>query len=473
VSTANILVVEDEAVVSMNLEARLPQLGYAVMGTAVDREQALRMAEERRPDLILMDINLGGHGYDGIDIANEINRRSPFGYVLKPFTIKELHATIEMALYRSEMQRKLRERDEWLAATLKSIGTAVIATDSSGHIRFVNPQAERLTGWTQAEAGGRDIDEVLQILDEKERPLAESPARRALREARSVLEDRDYTLIARDGHRLAIVDGASAIFMEPGQLAGVVVAFRDISERKRMEEELLRSNEELEQFAYAASHDLQEPLRTVISYSQLFARRLQDRLSEPEQQMLGFITDGARRMSALVAGLLDYGRVARQPNNHASFPAREAVDAAITNLQAYISETKATVLCGDLPQVTADRAQLVLVFQNLISNGIKYGNGARPQVRIGEEDTLYGKAFCVADNGIGIAPQHQQRIFGVFTRLHPARFPGTGIGLAICKRIIERHNGRIWVESQEGHGARLYFTLGIAAEPVRSVRAAV
>jgi PAS domain S-box-containing protein len=485
VSGAKILVVEDEAVVSMHLEARLPQLGYVVSGVAADREGALRLADEHRPDLVLMDVNLGSSWYDGIDLAGELNDRlsvpvvyltayadnetlrrakltEPFGYVLKPFDLTQLRAAIEMALYRSEMQRKLRERDEWLSATLTSIREGVIATDASGCVQFMNPVAERLTGWPHQEAFGRDIDDVVVVLDERGETLPASPARTALRQGSSTVDESDHVLVTRDGRHLTIVDGAAPISVSSDRQAGVVLALRDITDRKRMEEELLRSNEELQQFAYAASHDLQEPLRTVTTYSQLLERQFEGRLSPDEKEMIGFVVEGARRMNDLVCGLLDYGRLTRQPHSYARFPAREAVKAALENLRAYIVETGATVRYDELPVVTADRSQLIVLFQNLISNGIKYSNGGRAEVRSSLLDTDQGEAFCVADNGIGIAPRHQQRIFGVFTRLHPNRYPGTGIGLAICKRIVEQHHGRIWVESNEGEGTRIYFTLRLS-----------
>jgi light-regulated signal transduction histidine kinase (bacteriophytochrome) len=300
-------------------------------------------------------------------------------------------------------------------------------------------------------------------------PLPQSPAKRALASEEEVERDRDYLLLSRGGAPVPVADGTSPICDSDGAVSGVVLLLRDMTERKRMEEELLRSNEELQQFAYAASHDLQEPLRTVTSHGQMLARSLRGKLTEEEQQILNFITAAARRMNGMITGLLDYGRVANQPRIPQVFNAEECVVSAISDLRAYIDEMKALITYDPMPVVTADRQQLCTVFQNLISNAIKYHGEDSPLVRISASQADGSYVFCVADNGIGIAPRHHDKIFQVFSRLHPKAFPGTGIGLAIVKRVVERHGGRIWVESEEGLGSRFYFTLPV--QPVGSAEA--
>jgi PAS domain S-box-containing protein len=488
--SARILIVEDEVVVAVNLEARLPQLGYEVAGRTGDGREAVRMAEQIRPDLVLMDIHLQGET-DGINSALEIKERlhfpvvyltayadnetlerakitEPFGYVLKPFGIRELHATIEMALYRARTQQELRESQEWLFTTLRSIGEGVVATDNQGRVRFLNPTAELLTGFQQAEVLGRDVDTVLRLLSDSGEPVTASPAKRALAVGNPIIEDGNYLLLTKSGARVPIVDGASPIKNQHGELAGVVIAVRDITERKRIESELLRSNEELMQFAYTASHDLKEPLRTVTTCTQLLAQSLEGKLDPEQTKIMNFITEGGAKMSALIEGLLDLGRVSRE-HVLRTFPASESVEEAIAALSSSIQERNAAVAYDSLPVVTADPEQLASVFQNLISNGIKYQRGDTPEVRITAERRENEHVFCVADNGIGIAPRFHDEVFRIFSRLHPEQFRGTGIGLATTKRIIERHGGRIWLASEEGHGARFFFSLPVREKQAESV----
>ncbi len=241
----------------------------------------------------------------------------------------------------------------------------------------------------------------------------------------------------------------------------------DISDRKHAEDtlkqtlaELERSNQELEQFAYVASHDLQEPLRMVSSYTQLLARRYQDRLDQDAKEFIDFAVDGATRMQRLIQDLLTYSRVTTRGVRLVPTDAAAALRDALGNLQAVIHETGARVTHDELPTVLADATQLVQVFQNLVGNAIKFHGDTSPRVDVAATPKDDEWVFTVADNGIGIDPQYFDRIFVIFQRLHPGhRYPGTGIGLAICQRIVERHGGRLWVESTPGRGSTFYFTL--------------
>ena len=221
-----------------------------------------------------------------------------------------------------------------------------------------------------------------------------------------------------------------------------------------------RSNSELQQFAYVASHDLQEPLRAIESYVELLARRYRGRLDDDADEFIGFVVEGVERMLSLINDLLLYSRVGTRIEPHKPTPAREALDGALENLRAAIEESGAVIECGDLPIVVANAAQLVQVFQNLIGNAIKFRGDEPPHVVISAEKTGNEWVFCVSDNGIGIAPEHFDRIFQAFERLHSRdKYPGSGIGLAVCKKIVERHGGRIWVESRLGEGSKFCFTL--------------
>jgi PAS domain S-box-containing protein len=225
-------------------------------------------------------------------------------------------------------------------------------------------------------------------------------------------------------------------------------------------EELARSNTDLEQFAYVASHDLQEPLRMVSSYTQLLARRYKGKLDSNANEFIGYAVDGANRMQTLIHDLLTYSRLTTNAPALKLTESSEACDAAIRNLQNSIKDAKAVVSVEALPQVLGDPTQLGQLFQNLISNAVKYRNKKAPIVRVAAKPDGSKWVFSVHDNGIGIDPQFFERIFRVFQRLHTRKeYPGTGIGLALCRRIVERHGGKIWVESQPTHGSTFLFTM--------------
>jgi light-regulated signal transduction histidine kinase (bacteriophytochrome) len=224
--------------------------------------------------------------------------------------------------------------------------------------------------------------------------------------------------------------------------------------------ELARSNAELEQFAYVASHDLQEPLRMVTSYVQLLARRYRGQLSAEAEEFIGFVVAGVARMQALINDLLAFSRVGSRTRPLEPTPCGALVDQAIANLQVSIRESHAEVTRDELPTVRADPSQLGQIFQNLIANAIKFRSAQPPRIHISARRQQDGHVFSVTDNGIGVDPQYADRIFVIFQRLHPqSQYPGTGIGLAVCKKIVERHGGRIWVESQPGAGATFSFTI--------------
>ena len=625
-------------------------------------------------------------GRGNLDYRIEVRGRDEIGQLAGAFN--------EMAAKRKQAEQSLRESEQWLSTTLRSIGDAVIATDGKGLVTLMNSVAKDLTGWDEAEAVGKPLEGVFNIINEQTGERAESPVARVLREGVVVGLANHTVLIAKDGTKRPIADSGAPMRDEEGNIIGIVMVFRDITERKRAEEELSvaydalassvngviiadlegkiryanpvllrmfeyedrdqvigkraaelfpservqkfsdvqtiidrvrgeteeflaqrrdgtvfhvevsssvvtdkegndvgrmaafvditerkraeeelrkhrdhleelvgeraaeikrtneeleaemverrrteeelkqtlvdleasrtaalnmmadaeearrmaeqanealrergealeRSNKELEQFAYVASHDLQEPLRMVSSYTQLLARRYQDQLDADANDFINFAVDGANRMQHLINDLLAYSRVGTRGKPFETTYCEMVVDQVLDNLRLAIEDSGAVITHDPLPTVMADDAQLAQLFQNLIANAIKFHGDQPPRIHVGVERlpplesgerVLSGSTelaevlskgtaeggrgggwqFSVRDNGIGIEPQYHERIFVIFQRLHGREeYPGTGIGLAICKRIVERHGGRIWMESEPGKGSTFYFTIPV------------
>jgi light-regulated signal transduction histidine kinase (bacteriophytochrome) len=269
----------------------------------------------------------------------------------------------------------------------------------------------------------------------------------------------------------------SPVRTEDGLL--VMAAIRDITERKQAElrirrlntdlerrvnertAELTRSNEALKEFAYAASHDLQEPVRTVGNFAELLARRYRGKLDEDADEFLGFVVDGAEWMKQLLEGLLEYSRLGTTAARNGPIPMGRALEQALGNLGAAIAETHAKVTSEELPAVSAENLQMVQLFQNLVGNAIKFRRpGVPPEIRISASARDSQWVFKVADNGIGIDRRHAERIFAIFQRLHRRQeYPGAGVGLAICRKIVDLHGGHIWVESLPEGGTAFLFTI--------------
>jgi len=380
----------------------------------------------------------------------------------------------------SANQRTTASRD-LLHTTLTSIGDAVVAIDEAGRVTFLNRVAEQLTGWTEALAQGQRLQDVLTLVHEETRLPVENPGDKALREGVIVGLANHTVLISRDGVERPIDDSAAPIRNAEGKIVGVVLVFRDVTGRRETEKQLLglnrdlkRTNQDLQQFSYAASHDLKEPLRTVTNYLQLIRSRYSGKvLDDQAAQLFDVAVAGAQRMHALVEALLEYsrsGEVGETPLE--PVPIDEIVKDAIANLQSSVLETGAEVSLGPLPIVQANPLHLTQVFENLIGNAIKYRSQEPPRILVTAAEAGQDWVFSVEDNGIGIPAEYQAQIFGIFKRLHGDEYPGTGIGLATCKKIVDRHGGTIWVESEPGRGSRFSFTLPSRGTPLSNVRSA-
>ena len=337
--------------------------------------------------------------------------------------------------------------------------------NQGGEIVLLNVQAEKQFGYRRDELVGQKVKNIIP------EGFAERLIADALRSAEDALAQQIGTGIELTGRRKNGSDFPIEIMLSPLESAeGILVtaAIRDITKRKKAEahllqkvEELNRSNEELGQFAYIASHDLQEPLRMVASYTQLLSRRYKGKLDSDADEFISFAVDGASRMQRLIRDLLAYSRVGTIEMDLLDTSSEEALQQALINLRGAIEEKGALVTHDPLPTVLADETQLIQLFQNLVGNAIKYENPGVPRVHISAAKNGGKKwMFSVKDNGLGIDPQYFEKIFGMFQRLHKREeFAGTGIGLAICRKIVERHGGSISVESQPGQGSIFRFVL--------------
>jgi PAS domain S-box-containing protein len=360
---------------------------------------------------------------------------------------------------RKRAQDSLKDSELRFRAVAETAIEGIISVEASGTIRYWNPGAERLFGQAAAEAVGASIGTV--ILGDA---LAGYLAPQADRSLGTTFE---ATGRRRDRTEFPIeVSVSSWVTTQGGRWFTIII--RDITARKQAEralqakaEELTRSNQELEQFAYVASHDLQEPLRMVSNYTQLLGKRYRDKLDTDAQEFIDFAVDGAKRMQELIHDLLQFARVGTRGKEFKRVPADRVVADALANLATAIAEADAEVVVDTLPSISCDASQMAQVFQNLIGNAVKFQTkGQRPVVRISATREHRAWTFTVKDNGIGIDAKYFDRIFQMFQRLHTrSEYSGTGIGLALCKKIIERHGGRIRVESEPGHGTTFSFTM--------------
>ena len=493
-----IMIVEDENIVALDIQNRLGKLGYQVAGRAATGQEAINMAAEIRPDLILMDIRLKGN-IDGITAAEEIRAHldipmiyltaysdettlqrakitEPYGYLLKPFEDRDLQTTIAMALYRHQIERELRESQRWLATTLRSIGDGVIATDWQGRLKFMNPMAEALTGWSQAEALGQPAELVFNIINSKTRQRVVSPIGRALQEGRVVELEDNVLLVTKSGAEIPIDDSAAPIWDDKGNIDGAVLVFRDIAQHKHAEEKLRQfalevqaQNAELDTFAHTAAHDLKSPLNPLIGYSELL---LKDHITMPAAEVdefLQIIARNARKMSNVIDELLLLAQV-RQVDIEVSPLQMEAIVAEVQQRLDYLIKQQQAELTlpESWPVALGYPAWVEEVWANYISNGLKYG-GRPPRLELGATKQDDGQVrFWVQDNGPGLTPAAQARLFTPFTQLSQIRSTGHGLGLSIVQRIVEKLGGRVGVESdgQPDQGSRFYFTLpGAELEP--------
>ena len=500
-TAGRVLVVEDEAIIAEDLKRRLQSFGYTVIDTATTGQDAVVKAAARRPDLVLMDIVLRGD-MDGIQAANvmreqlgipvvyltshadstTVNRAvttEPFGYILKPLDDRELGITIEMALYRHHAEKKLRDMERWLKTTLNSVGDGLIATDAAGCISLMNPQAERLTGWTATESIGKPLSEVFAICDARSGQPLPLPTTPVLKGEPVTHLDPYVLLQARDQRKIYINDSVAPICDDSGTITGSVLVFRDTTRQVRTEEELRRlhvnlekqvaertaelasANKDLESFSYSVSHELRAPLRAIEGYSDMLAERFGVGDDREAAGWLAAIFRNIRRMEGMLEGFLELARVQRFELTKRPIDMHRLVETVVAEMSLQTLDPVPHLEIKPLPDAQGDASMLRQVWSNLISNAVKFSRRTdSPHIEIDGNEADTECVYSIQDNGVGFDMQYADKLFEVFQRLHtPHEFEGTGVGLATVYRIVQRHGGRTWTHAALGQGATFFFAL--------------
>ena len=401
--------------------------------------------------------------------------------------LAQVNASLQTELSeRKRAETMLRESEQRLSLAIEGAEMATWDVDVRTGKALWSARHYELLGYQLVPSGEATLEMWRSRVHPDDLERVMQAAEQAIRE-RSIYRTEHRIIRADNGKDVWLASFGQALYDEAGQAVRFIGIILDITDRKRAEqvlqqakedleikvqerttelrqlnENLVRSNQELEQFAYVASHDLQEPLRAVTGYTQLLVQDYQERLDESAQEYTAYIVDGAKRMQQLIQDLLAYSRVGTRDLTFASTDCNVVLKQVLRNLQVAIAENNAAIVLDSLPTVIADKNQLTQLFQNLIGNAIKFRREAPPQIHISAELKDGEWLFRVQDNGIGMKSRYLDRIFEIFKRLHTrTEFPGTGIGLAICKKIVDRHSGRIWAESEPGIGTTFYFTIPI------------
>ena len=369
---------------------------------------------------------------------------------------------------RKRAEEALARSKQLLERVFSDMNEGVVILDATGNIIDFNEAFARILRFKSKEETLRSIDQFAALfktyrLDGSPLPMEEWAGSRAIAGETGTIEN--ISERTDTGERFVLFSSYAPLKDDMGKVVGGVQVSTDITERKRAEEELRRSNEELRQFAYVASHDLQEPLRTISTHLQLLERKNRGKLDESSARSVAFAVGASLRMKDMIDDLLAYSRVERSGEEFRETDMNAVADEVLDNLRRSIADSGAEVTVDPLPTVLADRSHMVQLLQNLVSNGIKFQpRGQAPKVRVSAERSGLDWIFSVQDNGIGIPKEDQQRLFQMFQRMHTRdEYEGTGIGLAIVKRIVERHGGRVWVESEQGKGSTFHFTLPAVA----------
>ncbi len=455
--------VSDSKIIDCNQEY-LNQIGYSLEEIIGHTSKELNLISEVTRDAYIdetrrnnkvSNIEVRGRRKDGslIDLL----------YSTRQITVDNVPMILNIGHDITERKR-IEEKLVFQSDLLSRVQDAIVAIDKNFNIIYWNEIAQKMFGWTRKEVLGKNSNELFQIKVEND--SLDNLSEQLLREGTYV---GDVYFLRKDGTYLPVEINVKTFTNKKGEVTNMLASVRDISVRKQKDkklnaamDELVRSNQELERFAYVSSHDLQEPLRMVTLYSQLLERRYKDRLDTDADDFIEYIVENARRMKQLIDDLLEYSRVTSQAQEFENIEMKKTLDTVLANLSIIIVENNVKITQEPLPTVFADQNQMLRVFQNLITNAIKFRGEKSPEINISAEKGNKEWIICVKDNGIGIKPEHQKQIFEVFKRLHTREeYPGTGIGLSIVQKIIKHHDGRIWVESEPGAGSSFYFTIPI------------
>jgi two-component system cell cycle sensor histidine kinase/response regulator CckA len=489
-----ILVVEDELIVARDLQRSLVDLGYDVPVTAASADQAITLATERCPDLVLMDIRIKGQR-DGIEAATILRKRfdvpvvyltafadevtlerakatEPSGYLLKPVRTSELRSAVEIALFKYEVEKRLRERERWLTTTMRSIGDAIISTDAVGRINYMNPVAEALTGWKMEQAHGRLADEILRLVhDDPPRTPIVNPLQTALDETRTLSVD--GILVLPDGQNRFISDSTAPIVADNGSVLGAVMVFRDVGERRQLQGQLEMADRlaTVGTMVAGVAHEVNNPLTYILSNVSFALEELRRRLDgrEPDdcrwmgelEAALADAQEGTIRVAKIVADLNAFTRQA--VDSAAQTDLNEALNWSIQVAGHTLQECGSVVRhLGDVPPVAATSGRLGQVFVNLLINAAHALDPARRQTNeivVTTRTDPQGRAVVeIQDTGCGMTPEVMEKVFEPFFTTKPIG-QGTGLGLSVTHGIVASFGGTIVFESEPGRGTLVRLVL--------------
>ncbi len=504
-SKANILVVEDESIVAADLQDRLKAMDYEVVGIAASGEDAVKKAVETHPDLALMDIVLKGE-MDGVEAAERLRDdlnipvvyltaytdsktlerakvTQPYGYIVKPFDERSIQASIEMALYRHKMENKVHSMERWLATAINSLTDGVIATDVKGLVTYLNPTAEMVLGYSMSEALGKPYQDVFKAYVGEERRPLQNLVKQTLADGLTFRLDEMIRMKSKDGTETTVDVSGAQVHDRKGVSSGIIIVFRDFEDRVKAEAELREMSKnfqerleectsslnarskEFDAFAYSVANDLKAPIRAIRNFSHMLQEEHIQQLEPDAVRLIEIIHRSARRMTGLLDQFLEMARMGRQPLQPVELDMGRLVETVIGEALPPSVRNQVELRIGELPGVTADKILMECAWRHLIGNAAKFSE-FRGEPRIDISGRVDGDQACysIKDNGRGFPMDYAEKIFTGFHKLHgDPDLEGAGVGLATVKRIVERHGGKIWAESEPDKGATFHFCLPVKA----------